>query len=172
LPAGASGSVVLTGADGQHTISESGTVTLACGSYAVSAPVATTSDPRIRKAYAPTLSSNMVEVCGGAVPTLSANWSLIPTSNKIFFAEGNGNIDVVGFAADQLDASGDVLVTISGSTRGRATGDAFDKQGNLWVSVPGSHEVVRLDAASLVNSGAVTPATTTCGSIMPATFPD
>lgn len=156
LPSGVKGHVVLTHPASSATAE--GSVNLPnseSGAWIVSAQYATQADPRVRTAYAPSLSTTNFCLGNGGTATVDVNYTAVPTSNKFWTANSSGGTgSLLAFASTLLRATGSAPATVStDSPSGREL--TFDREGNVW-SVGGTTAdatIVRIPASALASSG-------------------
>ena len=159
LPAGVDANVKVTGPDGPQTVSATKTIAPAkSGDYTVTAATVAEADPIVRKAYKATVSAASAKVCDGQSASVDVVFSLIPTSNKVWWGSENSASDTLGYPSSTLGSTGSPDASIAASTAGTLPG-AFDKDGNLWVldATAGSVGVKRYPADTLASGGAKTP---------------
>lgn len=149
LPDGVPASVVLSVGDTKKTLTASGAVSLPAGEVTVATETVAGTEPIVRKAYKATSTSE--KSCSGTNATLkvSVNYTLIPSSNKLWAANQQKDETLLGFASSALGASGAPAATVATKVAGGAR--AFDKDGNLWVS--NGTAVERVPAGALAASG-------------------
>ncbi len=154
LPAGATGTVVALGPT-EETLTAPRTLEGAGGgAWGVTAEKVTAADPRVRTAYAPTVSPASFCLADGQTQTVEVAWAPIATSNKVWATNGNGSGQLLGFASSVLAATSTQAATVVINT-GAGKDVAFDKDGNLWALGPttADPQVVRYAASSLGSSG-------------------
>lgn len=158
IPADVAPRIVVSGAGATRTVSSDTQLKLPAGEYTVTAEHAASADPIARKAYAATVSSSTVRVCGEAPERIDVAYAPIASSNKIWMSNANGSAYVLGYAAAELGASADKPASVVAKTDG-GKGIAFDRDGNLWAigSTTADPTLVRYPAASLGASGDKTP---------------
>jgi streptogramin lyase len=155
LPDGVAADVRLEGLDGTELVSESMTLDdLGAGLYVVRADRVTDDDPIVRTVYEPTVPSMALCVVDGETHTVSVGYAAIPSSNKLWTTNANGDFALVAFASSELDASGESArsVTVDAPVGGDV---AFDRDGNLWTVGPTTAEpnLLRYPASDLGSSG-------------------
>ncbi len=159
LPAGVDGSVTITGPGGAQSVTATKTIAGAkSGDYTVTAANVGQADPIVRKAYKAAVAVASAKLCDGQSVTVDVSYTLIPTSNAIWWGSSNSASDTLGYASASLAATGSPVATIAATTAGAIPG-AFDKNGNLWVldGTAGAVGLKRYTAASLATGGTKTP---------------
>ena len=159
LPTGVAGAVKVTGPGGDQVVTM--TKALASqksGSYMVTASIVTQADPIVRKAFKATVSTPSAMLCDGQSVTIDVTYSLIATSNKVWWGSANSASNTLGYASPSLASTGAPAAGVAAVTKGSLPG-AFDKVGNLWVidGIAGSTGIKRYPADSLGTSGEKTP---------------
>jgi streptogramin lyase len=156
LPSGVAADVTLEGPDGTELVAEGVTLDdLTSGMYTARAVRVTDDDPIVRTVFDPNPvdpSSFCLEV--GKSQTVTVTYEPIPSSNKLWTENQNGEFALVAFASELLGETydGPSSVTID-SPAGRDI--AFDVDGNFWSVGPTTAEthLVRYSAAVLGTSG-------------------
>lgn len=155
LPSSVSADVSLDGPDGTDLVTESITLDdLGAGSYVVTAERVTDDDPIVRTVYDPTVETTSLCLAEGKTETVTVNYEAIPSSNKLWTTNGNGDFSLVAFASSELETEGDPAGTVTIDSP--AGGDvAFDRDGNLWTVGPTTAEphLLRYPASVLGSSG-------------------
>jgi sugar lactone lactonase YvrE len=155
LPSGVDADVSLEGPDGSDLVTESVTLDdLGAGMVAVSAERVTDADPVVRTVYDPTVETASFCLVDQKTETVTVSYAAIPSSNKLWTTNGNGDFSLVAFASALLEESGDPAgsVTID-APAGHDV--AFDRDGNLWTVGPTTAEphILRYRASVLGSSG-------------------
>jgi hypothetical protein len=144
---------------------------LAPGSYTITAPTFTTTDPIVATAYQATVTGSPATVSAGGTATATVSYATRPGSGALWIV---GGIDVganvqntaIEYTVSQLHASSSVAPALALTfpmTTGRnidANDVAFDPQGNMWVVNDNSNTVVEYIASQLGANGAPTAAVT------------
>lgn len=154
LPSGVTGNALLVGAT-EETLTAPRTLEgVGGGAWGVTAAKVTQADPRVRTAYAPTVTPASFCLADGQTQTVEVAWAPIATSNKVWATNGNGSGQLLAFASSVLAATASQPATVVINT-GAGKDVAFDKDGNLWALGPTTAEpqVVRYAASSLGSSG-------------------
>jgi ligand-binding sensor domain-containing protein len=161
LPAGVKARLNVIGQGGTQTQTVQATTNLApvqSGDYKFTASTVGDSDPIVRRAFKGAVSIPSAHLCDGQTVSVDVTYSLIASSNKIWWGSGNSTSDTLGFASSTLAASGTPAATVAANTKGTIPG-AFDPDGNLWVidGTTGAEGVKRYPAETLGASGDKTP---------------
>jgi sugar lactone lactonase YvrE len=158
LPAGASGTVTLTGASTQM-VSGSQMVTVGSGNWKLTAGRAYAAGTIVRTVYTATVTPASFCLSAGGTQAVDVTWTPIPTSNKLWASNGAGGTgSLLGFAAADLTATGSRPAAASvQASAGRDL--SFDADGNLWAlgATTADATVVRFSAASLAHTGNAMP---------------
>jgi hypothetical protein len=147
--------VRLESVDGTELVSESVTLDdLAAGLYVVRAARVTDDDPIVRTVYDPAMASTAFCLVDGKTETVTVSYAAIPSSNKLWTTNQNGDFSLVAFASSLLEETGDPAGSVT--VDAPAGGDvAFDRDGNLWTVGPTTAEphLLRYAASGLGSSG-------------------
>jgi sugar lactone lactonase YvrE len=155
LPASVAAKVAVTGGSFNETLTASQTLNVAGGNYTISAEKVSEADPLVRKVYRPTVTASPACVRDGQSASVTVNYGLIPTSNKLWVGSELG---MAGFASALLGATATQSASVTAETVG-AKGLTFDKDGNFWVlgGTTSDPLLARYNAADWANSSAKTP---------------
>jgi sugar lactone lactonase YvrE len=159
LPAGVNAKVEVSGPGGMHAIQATTTLSAqASGDYTFAASNVGEADPIVRKAYKAAVSVSTGQVCDGRTLAVDVTYTLIPTSNKIWWGSSNSPSDTLAYDSSVLAATGSPTATVTASTQGAIPG-AFDRDGNLWVldDTAGAVGLKRYPADAIVTGGSQTP---------------
>ncbi|MES1204656.1 MAG: hypothetical protein ABUS79_01845 [Pseudomonadota bacterium] len=163
LPAGVAADVILAPASGGGTTfpaTASTTLMVPAAGYRATAVKVAADDPIVRAVYQPTVTMGATVCASPVAPvTVAVAYALVPSSNKVWFGNGNGGAaPLLGFAGADLAATGSPAAAVAAMTAG-ATAPAFDADGNLWVigATSADAPVARFAAGTLGGSGAKTP---------------
>jgi streptogramin lyase len=156
LPSGVEADVTLEGPDGEEIATESLTLDdLTSGTYTARAARVTDDDPIVRTVFDPNPvvpASFCLKIDGSQ--TVTVTYEAIPSSNKLWTENQNGDFALAAFASELLGETYDGASSVTiGSPAGRDI--AFDVDGNLWSIGPTTAEthLVRYPAAVLGVSG-------------------
>ena len=162
LPAGTNGAAQVhldtTGLVALYSLSDGTSRTLQAGLYLVKGEKVALASPIVRTVYSP---APLASVCvkAGETVTIQAQYTLVPSSNKIWTNNSPGGTSPMqGFAAAVLGSSGSSNATVKADgAGGRAI--TFDRDGNLWVvgQTTADADLKRFPAATLGVSGSKTP---------------
>lgn len=159
LPAGAGSPVAVSGGAGSAYMvpAGGGTLMLPGGSYRVVARKVVAADPIVRTVYAATVSMSSVCV-GPAGAAVSVSYAPVPTSNKLWLANGNAPAQLVAYASASLGQSGAPAASVAATGPG-GKAIAFDQDGNLWAFGPTVADAMlnRIPATAFAGSGKKTP---------------
>jgi streptogramin lyase len=158
LPTGVDADATLDGPAGSEIVT--GEVTLddlGGGTYTVSANRVTDADPIVRTVYDPSIDVDSFCLEGDG-QTVTVSYTAIPSSNKIWTTNANGDHELVAFASELLGETADPAASVTvDSPAGKDV--AFDRDGNLWsmgATLADPH-LVRFAASSLGTSGEKEP---------------
>ncbi len=155
LPSGAAANVALTGPTGAQTVTATTTLSLGGGTYVATPNVVTVADPVVRSVYKGISATTCAKE--GTPSTLTVNYTLIPTSNKLWTNNGPGGAGTLAFASPSLRATGSPTPAHS-QMNPRPADVAFDKDGNLWVaSGEPDTGIRRFPAAAIAGAAPATP---------------
>jgi sugar lactone lactonase YvrE len=155
LPSGVDAAVDVEGPAGTDSPTESTTLEeRSGGAYTVSAARVTDDDPIVRTVYDPTVSSASFCLVNGKTETVTVAYRAIPSSNKLWTTNANGDHELVGFASALLETTAEVGASVAADV-GVGNDVAFDRDGNLWSlgATLAEPPIVRVPAASLGTSG-------------------
>ncbi len=159
-PPGVTPKVIVSGPGGfKNTISEKTQfVLLAPGSYAVVAATVATKDPIVGAGYGAVVTGSPATVTNGGPPaTASAAFSFLPGSGGLWIANQTAGT-VVDYTSAQLSTGNSAVATTAIVADTIAPfGDAFDANGNLWVTL--TNGVVAEYAAIQLAAGGAPPPT-------------
>jgi streptogramin lyase len=159
LPSGVDADATLDGPDGSEAVTGETTLAdLLGGTYSVSAERVTDDDPIVRTVYDPSVDIESFCLKDAGEQTVRITYTAIPTSNKLWTTNANGDHEVAAFASALLGESGDPAASVT--LDGPAGKDvAFDRDGNLWAMGPtvADPHLVRFAASSLGTSGEKEP---------------
>ncbi len=161
LPSGVAGSVMVTGTSGySRTVTNTTTLSVPAGTYAVSASEVRGNDTIAPLAYDGSASPASVTVVAAGSASTTVSYAPRSGSGHLWIPQWSGSNLAVGYARGQLSASGSPSpsVSLAGTTNG-GEAIAFDGDGNMWVVDLGGY-LYRYDAASLASSGTPTPSVT------------
>jgi streptogramin lyase len=159
LPSGVDADATLDGPAGSEIVT--GEVTLddlGGGTYAVSANRVTDDDPIVRTVYDPSVEVDSFCLEDGGSQTVTVSYTAIPSSNKLWMTNANGDHALVAFASELLGESGAPAASVTVDS-GAGKDVAFDTDGNLWsmgATLADPH-LVRFAAGSLGTSGEKEP---------------
>ncbi|HEX6271569.1 MAG TPA: hypothetical protein VFZ53_00945 [Polyangiaceae bacterium] len=155
LPSDVDGDVRIEGPSGADSVTASTTLEARSGgTYEVSAERVTDDDPIVRTVYDPTVTTAEFCLVAGKTQTVSVSYRAIPSSNKLWTTNANGDHALVGFASALLATSDEVAASVTVDA-GVGNDVAFDRDGNLWSlgATLAEPPIVRVPAASLGTSG-------------------
>ncbi|MGH7280285.1 MAG: SMP-30/gluconolactonase/LRE family protein, partial [Polyangiaceae bacterium] len=156
LPSGVNASVNLVNGGSSQTVTQTTTLaSVASGTYTVSADIVTQADPIVRTAFKGTVSVTTAQVCDGETANVDVTYAAIPTSNKIWWGNQNGENATLGYASANLSATGSPTADIAAATDNAVAGE-FDPEGNLWAIDGVSKSIKRFTADSLATGGTKT----------------
>ncbi|HEX6763944.1 MAG TPA: hypothetical protein VF103_00670 [Polyangiaceae bacterium] len=155
LPSDVEGAVTLDGPNDTEVVTESTTFDdVGAGTYTVTAERVIAADPIVRTVYDPTVETPSVCLEDGKSETLVAAYEAVPSSNKLWTTNANGDHALVAFESAVLGETGEPAGTV---TIDSAAGNdvAFDDTGNLWTMGPtvADPHLIRFSSASLGTSG-------------------
>jgi sugar lactone lactonase YvrE len=164
LPAGAEANAAYDGSSGHHAITKAGDVPLAGGLYVVLADAVFVTDPVVGTVYKGTASVPSVCVKQGETANVAITYKPVPSSNKLWALNANGQGELLAYGAASLQASGTPAADVSGRVD-IPRGLAFDREGGLWATaqVAGASVLAHYPADALAGSGAKTPDVTVSG---------
>jgi sugar lactone lactonase YvrE len=171
-PTGITPSVSVTGPHG-YTKALTATTTLtglATGSYSLVAGPVTITNPIVGTVYTASVSGSPAAVSAFGTPhTITANYSERAGTGGLWIANFHSNPTVVKYSAAQLATTTSAAPTTALVTSGGGNvGVAFDRNGNLWVTLATTNAIAEYSASQLASSGTPTPAVTlaaTAGSL-------
>ncbi len=102
------------------------------GKYDVGVAAITTSDPIVRVVYEGTVSTQSLSVCDGSVASLDVDYSIVPSSHRLWWGNTNGSGNTLAYYSEGLRLSAVVPAEVSAQTAGTLPG-AFDRSGNVWL---------------------------------------
>ncbi|HEY4159909.1 MAG TPA: hypothetical protein VGM29_17480 [Polyangiaceae bacterium] len=133
LPAGIAADLVVTdAANAAHPVTASTTLTLPSGTFTSVAGTVSDHDPIVRKAFLSNSTPAAGTICDGQTVTMDLKYTLIPTSNQIWWGNANGASNTLSYASAALAATGGPNPTVEDQTGGTLPG-AFLPNGDLWV---------------------------------------
>jgi sugar lactone lactonase YvrE len=161
-PTGITPSVSVIGPHG-YTKSLTATTTLtglATGSYSLVAGPVTITNPIVGTVYTATVSGSPASVAAfGTAPTITASYSERAGSGGLWVANFHTNPTVVKYSATQLATTTSAAPTTALVTSGGGNvGVAFDRNGNLWVTLATTNAIAEYSASQLASSGTPAPA--------------
>jgi sugar lactone lactonase YvrE len=131
LPEGVMPRVTLQGPS-EQTVTMAQTLMVGSGNWAVTADVATASDPVVRTVYAGRVSAPNFCLKPGATQAVEVAFSKVPTSNRLWVGNGSGGTgNLHGFDSASLRMTNTAASAWNQDVAGSA-GGAFDREGNLW----------------------------------------
>jgi sugar lactone lactonase YvrE len=172
VPAGITPNVTVSGPHGYtRTVSATTMLSgLAAGSYTVSARVVATTDAIVPTVYAAGISGSPAAVPAfGTPPTVTVSYAERPGSGGLWIANFHSSPTVVRYSAAQLATTMSAAPATAIATGGGGdVGAAFDRDGDLWVTLATNNSIMEFTASQLATSSAPTPAvslTATAGSL-------
>jgi sugar lactone lactonase YvrE len=159
LPSGVDADISIEGPEGTEIVTAGQTLEVDGGAYFAIAYRVTDDDPIVRTVYDPE-SPEPAGIClkAGGSETLTVTYRGIPSSNKLWTSNANGDHAVCAFDSASLVETAEVDATVNFD--GPAGNEiAFDKDGNLWSVGPTTADphLVRFPADSLGHSGPKEP---------------
>jgi sugar lactone lactonase YvrE len=155
LPSGVEADATLDGPAGAEPVtSELMLDDLGGGTYTVSANRVTDDDPIVRTVYDPSIDIDSFCLKDAGNQTVTVSYTAIPSSNKLWTTNANGDHELVAFASELLGESGAPAASVTvDAPAGKDV--AFDGDGNLWAMGPtvADPHLVRFAASSLGASG-------------------
>lgn len=156
LPASVAAGVSLDGPDPQNVTESQTYEGVGAGSYSLSAVRVFDTDPIVRTVFDPKLTEESFCLRDGTTHTLQVKYTAIPSSNKLWTANGPGGAAaLLGFGSAELVESGAPDATVA-ADGGAGVDVAFDRDGNLWSkgSTSADPTLIRFPVAQLGASGA------------------
>jgi streptogramin lyase len=159
LPSGVEGDATLDGPEGETAVTSEVTLDdLGGGAYTVSASRVTDDDPIVRTVYDPSIDIDSFCLKDRGSQIVTVSYTAIPSSNKLWTTNANGDHDLVAFASELLGETGAPAASVTvDSPAGKDV--AFDRDGNLWSmgATLADPNLVRFAASSLGTSGEKEP---------------
>lgn len=139
VPEGVTPDVALHGPAGHREVVATTTLSdFDSGEYALMLGNVAAPGGRVRLAYAPVADPETVCVLDGQTATVRITYAPIPTSGRLWSGNTNGSArggsELFSLGRDALGATGTVTVHSPTVSITRASGLAFDEDGNLWVA--------------------------------------
>ena len=156
LPSGTSADIQVAG----RNVSASTTLTLAPGTYELSAQPVVLSDPIMGDRRSPTTATQSLTVSAGASTTVNVSYT--PAQTALLLAPNYGNDSVTVLRRADLVEAGQAFaeweLEVSGSAIRAITGMALGPDGRLYVTSANEGAIFVVDAADFDSDGPVTPA--------------
>jgi sugar lactone lactonase YvrE len=132
-------------------------LTMAGGSYTVTANLWAEGGTTVRTAYTPTIDDANPCVRAGATTTVNVTYAPIETSGLVWTGVSNGapSATLLGYDPATVATTGSALAAILADTAG-SDGFTFDPFGNIWVTGASSAYVARYPAGMFASSGTMT----------------
>ena len=159
LPSGVDADVTIEGPDGTELVGENVTLDdLGGGRYTVRAERVADDDPIVRTVYDPSVLTSTFCVMNEMTTTVGVSYDAVPTSNKLWTTNANGDHALSAFDSASLAESGepDAKVTVDADV---GVDVAFDFAGNLWTMAGtlASPHLMRFSYGTLGSSGEKEP---------------
>lgn len=165
LPAEVPAKVAIDGPGGHKDAVATSEHSLAGGEYTIAGAMVAGTDAVVRPVYA--TKSTTACVKDGETVTVDVPYALVPTSNKLWTTNQNGDAELLGFTSMSLTSTGTPVAEVAARVE-QPKGIAFDKEGGMWAVIgsAGGAALAHYPADTLASSGAKTPDVTITGDIL------
>lgn len=165
LPAETAAKIAVDGPGGHKDVVATSEHVVAGGTYTITGAMVVGTDPIVRPVYTTKAATTCVK--DGETVTVDVPYTLVPTSNKLWTTNQNGDAELLGFTSASLTSTGTPVAEVAGRVE-QPKGIAFDKEGGMWavIGAAGGAALAHYPADTLAASGDKTPDVQITGAIL------